>query len=257
MRRRNHDLKGTSHNPTGRVVTAKHPNNVWHIDLTAVPTGLGFWLPWLPFAVTQQCPFCWWVGVVVDHFSRRVMRIAAFANHPTQQQFCAFLGRTIRRNGKPKYIVCDRDSILDCHAFRRWVKRKGIEPPRYGAVGKHGSIAVVERFILTLKQILHQLPLIPLRRDSFRHEVTAIAAWYNEHRPHMTLGGKTPNEVYDGRYPANRKPRIEPRSHGPRGAPCARPWALVGGKPGGRFQMTVTFQSKHRHLPFVMLTRAA
>jgi hypothetical protein len=28
--------------PCTRVVTAKHPNHVWHVDLTAVPTAVGF-----------------------------------------------------------------------------------------------------------------------------------------------------------------------------------------------------------------------
>jgi len=32
-----------------RVVTAKRPNHVWHIDLTMVPTQAGMWCPWLPF----------------------------------------------------------------------------------------------------------------------------------------------------------------------------------------------------------------
>ncbi len=27
-----------------RVVTAKYPNHVWHVDLTTVPTGAGFWV---------------------------------------------------------------------------------------------------------------------------------------------------------------------------------------------------------------------
>ena len=67
----------------------------------------------------------------------------------------------------------------------QWVKRKGIRPPRYGAVGRHGSIAVVERFILTMKQLLRLFPLITLRRESFRHELIVIAQWYNEHRPLM------------------------------------------------------------------------
>ena len=39
--------------PSTRVVTAKRPNHVWHGDLTAVPTSLGFWAPWLPFALPQ------------------------------------------------------------------------------------------------------------------------------------------------------------------------------------------------------------
>jgi hypothetical protein len=162
-----------------------------------------------------------------------------------------------RVRATPKYIVCDRDSIFDCGAFRRWVKRKGIRPPRYGAVGRHGSIAVVERFILTLKQMLCQIPLIPLRRKSFREELIAITEWYNEHRPHTTFGGQTPNEVYESRFPAHRKPRIEPRPGWPRGSPCAKPWALVGGMPGQQFNTTVSFHNQRRHLPVVMLKRAA
>jgi transcriptional regulator with XRE-family HTH domain len=37
--------------PSTRVVTAKRPNHVWHVDLTAVPTSVGFWTSWLPFAL--------------------------------------------------------------------------------------------------------------------------------------------------------------------------------------------------------------
>ena len=33
-----------------------------------------------------------------------------------------------------------------------------------------------------------------------------IVDWYNEHRPHMTFSGKTPNEVYFSRSPANEQP---------------------------------------------------
>ena len=27
------------------IVTAKYPGHVWHVDLTVVPTGAGFWIP--------------------------------------------------------------------------------------------------------------------------------------------------------------------------------------------------------------------
>lgn len=242
----------------GCVVTAKRPDHVWHIDLTVVPCGAGLWCAWLPFALPQRWPFCWWVLVAVDHFSRRAVGVGVFATRPDCRAVCTSLGQILHRVGTtPKYIVCDRDSVFDCDAFRRWIKRKGIRPPRYGAVGRHGSVAVVERFILTLKQMLHQIPLIPLRRASFRYELIAITEWYNEHRPHVTLGGKTPNEVYERRFPANRKPRIEPRPRWPRGSPCANPWALVGGKPGQQFDTTVSFHKKRRHLPVVTLKRAA
>jgi putative transposase len=243
---------------TGRVVTAKRANHVWHVDLTAVPTGSGFWASWLPWAVPQCWPFCWWLSVVIDHYSRRVMSIGVFANHPDCRGVCAFLGRAIRRaNSGPKYVICDRDSIFDCDAFRRWVKRKGIQPPRYGAVGKHGSIAVVERLIRTIKDECTRRILVPLRRDTFCNEMLSYADWHNEHRPHTTLEGRTPNEVYFGRHPANRRPRIEPRPAWPRGSPCARPQALVAGQPGDHFSLDVEHHAGRRHLPIVTLRRAA
>ena len=124
-------------------------------------------------------------------------------------------------------------------------------------MGQHASIAVVERFILTLKQMIGQLQLVPFRRQAFRRELDLIVLWYNEHRPHMTLGGKTPHEVYDKRFPANRKPRIEPRPRWPRGSPCAQPHTLVAGKPGDRFDLIVTLQAKRRHLPIMTVRRAA
>ena len=186
------------------------------------------------------------------------MGVGVFANRPSCRGVCTFLGRAAgRADAISKYIVCDRDSIFDCDAFRRWVKRKGIKPPRYGAIGKHGSIAVVERLILTTKQLLRLLPLIPLRPESLRRELAAIFDWYNEHRPHAGLAGKTPNEVYRVLRAANRCPRVEPRKRWPRGSPCARPRTLVAGQPGDRFKVRVEFHAGRRHLPIVSLCRAA
>ena len=118
-------------------------------------------------------------------------------------------------------------------------------------------IAVVERFILTMKTLLACLLLVPHRREQFRRELDALVHWYNECRPHAALGGRTPNEVYHGRYPANRKPRFEARAAWPRGSPCANPWALVRGKPGARLALQVTFCRGRKHLPIVALRRVA
>jgi transposase InsO family protein len=242
----------------GRVVTSKYPNHVWNVDLTTVPSGAGFWCSWLPFALPQRWPFCWWVAVVIDHYSRRVMGTTVFNAEPSAVAIRAFLGRTIAARGvKPKHLICDKGSqFWPCKDFKNWCDHKNIKP-RFGAVGKHGSLAIVERFILTMKQVLAQLPLIPLRRKPFRHELAMITEWYNEQRPHMGLAGKTPNEVFENCFPAHRKPRIEPRARWPRGSPCAKPQTLVAGKPGQRFDMTVRFHAKRRHLPIVTLKRAA
>jgi hypothetical protein len=55
----------------GRVVTAREPNHVWHIDLTAVPIGSGFWCSWLPFAMPQNWPYCWGGGLPLDQLGRK------------------------------------------------------------------------------------------------------------------------------------------------------------------------------------------
>jgi len=138
--------------PSKRVVTAKVPNHVWHVDLTTVPIGSGFWVPWLPFTLPQRWPFCWWVAVVLDHYSRRVMGVAVFPEPPDSKMIRTLLGRAIRQAGTaPKYIICDKGSQFWCDDFQRWARRRNIRL-RFGAIGRHGSIAVVERFIGTLKR---------------------------------------------------------------------------------------------------------
>ncbi|UCE60064.1 MAG: DDE-type integrase/transposase/recombinase [Phycisphaerales bacterium] len=240
-----------------RVVTAKRPNHVWHIDMTAVPTGGGFWAPWLPFALPQCWPFCWWPAVVIDHYSRRAMAFAVFSKLPDSVSLHTFLGKTLAHTkATPKYLICDEDGVFWCAGLKRWCRRKGIRP-RNGAVGQHGSIAVVERLIRTTKDEATRRIFVPLRRVDLRRELTSFFAWYNEHRPHTTLKGKTPNEVYSHLRPANRRPRIEPRKRWPRRASCAEPHTLVAGQPGDGFTLEVKFHNGRRHLPIVSLKRAA
>ena len=116
---------------------------------------------------------------------------------------------------------------------------------------------MTERLISTTKRLLRLLPLLPLGRGAFRREVGCVSQWYNQHRPHSSLGGRTPNEKYFNLHPANRKPRFEPRPCWPRGSPCARPWALVRGKPGAQLEVHVEFHAGRRHLPIVLVRRAA
>ena len=35
------------------IISARKPNDLWHVDLTTVPTSLGFWTSWVPFALPQ------------------------------------------------------------------------------------------------------------------------------------------------------------------------------------------------------------
>jgi putative transposase len=242
---------------TERVVTAKRPNHVWHVDLTTVPIGGGFWTAWLPFSLPQRWPFCFWVAVVVDHYSRRAMGCDVYRSPPSSIEVRTFLGRTIRQVGAaPPHLICDKGCQFWCNGFKRWCKRRGIAP-RFGAVGKHGSIAIVERFIRTMKQEGTRRMFVSYCHKKFHSDLKLLLDWYNEHRPHTSLQGRTPNETYHRRRPANQSPRFETRVQWPRPAPCATPRTLVKGQPGVELVLDVQSHAGQKHLPVVTLRRAA
>src|SRR5262249_5054466 len=96
----------TSTMPSATLATAKAPNDLWHVDLTVVPTSSGFWASWLPFALPQCWPFCWWLAVVLDHYSRRALGFAVFWRQPTSEQVRQLLGHVMGNAGVwPKYLV--------------------------------------------------------------------------------------------------------------------------------------------------------
>ena len=69
--------------------------------------------------------------------------------------------------------------------------------------------------------------------------------------------GNTPEEVYHGLPAANEAPRIEPRPHWPRGAPCAAPAAPVAGDAGRKVEFVVSYHAGRKHLPIIQLRRVA
>ena len=170
------------------------------------------------------------------------------------------LDRIIEQIGmKPKYIICDQDSSFNCQSFRDWCKDTGIKPPRYGAIGKHGSIAVIERFWKTLKYHWLQHIAIARGQNQFHEQLELMRRWYNEFKPHSTLGGRTPEEVYsNAREPKCNQPRHEPRPNYPINAPRLKSKPPVRGSPGQKLKLCVTFlDPETKRLPAITLREAA
>ncbi len=142
------------------IVTSKRPDHLWMLDLTAIPTSRGLAAVWFPFALPQVWPFCWWVLVIIDHYSRKVVGFALFKRPPTSREVANALGRAVERNGlAPKHLVTDQGGQFKGDAFKERCAKLGAKQ-RYGAVGKHGSIAIVERFIKSVK--VESLRIIPI-----------------------------------------------------------------------------------------------
>jgi transposase InsO family protein len=94
-------------------------------------------------------------------------------------------------------VITDQEGVFTGEVFAELLRDWDVRH-RFGAVGKHGSIAVTERAILTLKQEwLRRVPVIRgldhLRQllDDFSHD-------YNEWRGHSTIGGAVPSAIHRG-----------------------------------------------------------
>jgi len=254
----NFDVTIEESNEIQRVVTAKYPDHVWHVDLTEMPTSDGFWAPWIPHALYQAFPFCYWIAFAIDHLSRRVMGFAIFLKQPTSLQVRHFLGRTMALHKViPKYIICDKGKQFFNPAFKSWCKRKTGNKPRYGAIGKSGSIAVIERFIRSAKDEYLRKMIIPLNIDEFRKSIERYVHWYNAFRPHQGLDGATSFEIYFNETPANQLPRFEPRTKWPETSKCAGPQALLKERPGIKLKLNISYYQGDKLLPVISLKQVA
>ena len=100
----------------------------------------------------------------------------------------------------PKHIISDRASVFTGEVFAELLDNWNIRP-RLGAVGKHGSIAVTERVIKTLKyEWLKHVSFIK-NSDHLVKLCEEFEDWYNCWWPHTSLDGLRPDDVYYNKKP--------------------------------------------------------
>ena len=100
-------------------------------------------------------------------------------------------------------------------------------------------------------------PRNAIRARPVTSEAALIVDWYNEHRTHETLRGKTPNEVYYAHPAANEQPRLEPRPGWPPDWLCAKPQVEIDGQPGDPILVEIDCLEERTHLPVIRAQHAA
>ena len=164
-----------------RQVIARYPNHVWSVDRTRMMRW-GIWPTW--------------VLVAIDHFSRKVVAVCPLEG-PNAGWVVEVLEGAFLRHGPPKYIISDQEGVFASDALRDLLHQWSVRQ-RFGAVGRHGSIAVTERAILTLKQEwLRRVPLIP-GMDHLSQLLDDFSDYYNGWRGHSTIGGAVPSVIHCG-----------------------------------------------------------
>ena len=121
----------------------------------------------------------------------------------------------MRRHGRPRHFISDQGSQFTATVFREMLDVLSIGQ-RFGAIGQYGSIAVIERFWRTLKELLGIRLWPPLSAEHLEARTELALTYYSALRPHQGLGGATPAEVYLDKTPAAenavRPPRKAARS---------------------------------------------
>jgi transposase InsO family protein/DNA-binding XRE family transcriptional regulator len=210
-----------------RAVRARYPNHVWMVDLTDVRGLFGIMI--------------FKVGAVFDVFSRMPFSVRVFSKEPTSVEVARFVSMTAKRHGRPAHFVSDQARCFKSRLFRSRLRKLGVKQ-RFGAVGKKGSIALIERLWRTLKDTLGLRLLRPLVAEDLMKKIELGLVHYGYFRPHQALGGATPAEIYFGRQPAHLS-AVPP----PRGWPGDGP---------SEPQFRIVFLDPERRLP-VLLRDAA
>jgi putative transposase len=160
-----------------RGLTITRPDHVWAMDITYIPMAKGFV----------------YLAAVVDWATRRVL--AHRVSITMEADFCvAAVEEAIAKDGKPEIFNTDQGSQFTSEAFTGLLKQHGIAISMDGK-GAWRDNVFVERLWRTIKHdevYLKAYESVSHARESLARFIT----FYNTRRPHSSLDGKTPDEVY-------------------------------------------------------------
>ena len=164
-----------------KQIVARCPNHVWSVDRTRVMRW-GIWPTW--------------VLVAIDHFSRAVMAVTPLEG-PNAGWAIDALEQAFLRHGPPKHLISDQEGVFVGELFAQLLRDWDVKQ-RFGAVGKHGSIAVTERLIWTLKREWLARVVLIRGMDHLGGLLADFELYYNQYRRHQRLHGATPSMMYEG-----------------------------------------------------------
>ncbi len=192
--------------PLERTVRARRPNHVLMVDVSLVKALMGF----VHFRL----------AVVIDVFSRFPLAWRLFDAEPSAEELARVLDEAVARARRfhpdlsLRHFVTDKGACFTAAEFQETVAGHGMKA-RFGAVGRHGSIAFIERLWRGLKDLLELRLDRRLLREDLEPRIGLGLFYYSVLKPHQGLGGATPAEVYFQREPARLSAHPPPREIDP------------------------------------------
>ena len=138
-----------------------------------------------------------WVMVVMVQFSRRIIGFAAQAGNIGGPAVCRMFNSAVSNMGIPRHLSSDHDPLFTFHRWRANLRIVGIEEIKsipYLPI----SHPFVERLIRTIRREYLDRVLFWNAVDLDR-KLNTFKDYYNGHRVHASIEGKTPAQVSGGR----------------------------------------------------------
>ena len=134
-----------------------------------------------------------WVMVVMDQFTQRLIGFGVTAGDVDGLALCRMFSQAVSRRGTPKYLSSDNDPLFAFHRWRanlRVLEVKEIKSIPYVPL----SHPFIERLIGTVRREYLDHVLFWTATDLER-KLDEFKDYYNEHRVHASIDGKTPEQV--------------------------------------------------------------
>lgn len=165
-----------------RGLEIKRRNQVWSTDITyvAMPRGHAY------------------LYAIIDVHTRYIVAWGLYTTLEASNAVEVF-ERAVARCGKPEIINSDQGCQYTSHEWVTAMKEKGVQISMDGR-GRCRDNAWIERFWRTLKwEYVYMNPHETV--VSMRNGIAGYIEYYNNRRPHSSIGNVTPKESYLG-YPA-------------------------------------------------------
>ena len=132
----------------------------------------------------------YWVLVVMDQFTRRLVGIGVQRGSVTGADLCRMFNAAIRGQGAPRHLSSDHDPLFEAH---RWTANLRILEIDEIKTVPHAPLShpFVERLIGTMRREFLDHVLFWNARDLER-KLADFQAYYNAARSHASLEGHTP-----------------------------------------------------------------
>jgi len=135
----------------------------------------------------------YWVMVVMDIYTRRIIGFAVHASDPDGVAYCRMFNNIISGQELPTYISSDNDPIFKFHRWKANLRILDIEELK---TVPHVPLShpFVERLIGSVRRE-HLDHLFFFNKYDLQRKLDQYQAFYNGTRAHSSLAWKTPKEI--------------------------------------------------------------